>query len=311
MTGGSGGSGGIVPPSCEGGLADCGPDEERNDCCASAVVEGGETFFRSNNPDYPAEVDSFQLDLYEVTVARFRKFVAAFDDDNYRPAVGAGNNPNTNVEDGWEEGFTAELPIDGDALRAELACHEHHTWTDDEGHNEERTVNCVSWHVAFAFCIWDGGWLPTEAEWNYAAAGGDEQRVFPWSIPFDNDEITIDHASFYVDPVMDYCSGDRMIGCAATDFIRPGSLPLGNGKWGHADLAGNVYEWVRDRYGTYPDSCENCVVLTGGADRVARGGCYINYYSLVQTAHRLGFPPQPGPEHSGIGIRCARPIKAQ
>ena len=91
-----------------------------------------------------------------------------------------------------------------------------------------------------------------------------------------------------------------------TDLIRPGSRPVGNGKWGHADFSGNVYEWVRDRAGAYPADCVNCVLLSGAENRVARGGCYSNYNLLVQTAYRLGFPPHPTASHSGIGIRCAR-----
>ena len=52
------------------------------------------------------------------------------------------------------------------------------TWTPSPGENENlATINCVNWPEAYAFCIWDGGsdggsFLPSEAEWEYAAAGG-------------------------------------------------------------------------------------------------------------------------------------------
>jgi sulfatase modifying factor 1 len=296
--GGTGGTGGTAgPPSCRGGTTTCGPDGS-SDCCASANVPGGR-FDRSNDALYPATVNSFRLDTYEVSVARFRKFEVAFA-DGYRPSVGEGDNPNTDAEDGWEDTSTDELPTDRIALRAELACHEHHTWTDSQGANEERALNCVSWYVAFAFCIWDGGWLPTETEWNYAAAGGAEQRLYPWCAA-DPCEIRMENASYSLDG-QDLCVGDREAGCEMTDFIRPGSRPDGNGKWGHADLAGNVLEWVRDRYDTYSDDCENCVALTG-ENHVLRGGCYINNPFLVQTDKRLPYPPG---ADAATGIRCAR-----
>jgi len=303
---GGGGSGGTVvgPPSCGTGRATCGPNET-SDCCASIVVPTG-TYQRSNDSAYPATVSSFRLDTYEVTVARFRKFEAAF--ATYRPKVGDGDNPNTPAADGWESAFTAELPADRAALRAELDCQAHATWTDDDtGGNEDRPINCVTWYVASAFCIWDGGWLPTEAEWNYAAAGGEEQRVYPWSVPATDEEINIEHASYDVTGNR-FCGGDRSAGCAVTDFVRPGSRPDGDGKWGHADLGGNVVEWVQDRMAAYANPCENCVVLTGGDNRVVRGGCYFNYYYLLQTHFRLDLPPKPGETASGIGIRCARPV---
>jgi formylglycine-generating enzyme required for sulfatase activity len=48
------------------------------------------------------------------------------------------------------------------------------------GANEALPINCVHWYDAFQFCAWDGGWLPTEAEWEMAAAGGAENRRYPW-----------------------------------------------------------------------------------------------------------------------------------
>ena len=72
-------------------------------------------------------------------------------------------------------------------------------------------INCVNWFEAYAFCIWDGGFLPTEAEWNYAASGGSEQRYYPWSASFPPGATTIDetYASYWMDSTKQ-CYGDHV-----------------------------------------------------------------------------------------------------
>jgi formylglycine-generating enzyme required for sulfatase activity len=254
------------------------------------VVPGG-TFNRSDDPNSRATVADFYLDKHEITVGRFRQFVnAGMGTQKSPPAAGAGVHPLI-LGSGWDSMWNTRLTADTAALTTALNCHSgDQTWTDTPGANESKPQNCMSWYEAFAFCAWDGGRLATEAEWNYAAAGGSDQRYYPWSSP--SASTTIDDSY-----VVDLCS-------SCTPQNVGSKSPKGDGKWGHSDLAGNLLEWMLDWY-VYPSQtpCDNCADLTGGPTRVIRGGGPYFDASKFRSAYRdFNFPN----EHvESFGARCA------
>jgi formylglycine-generating enzyme required for sulfatase activity len=250
----------------------------------------------------PATISSFRLDRFEVTVGRFRAFIAAgLGTQANPPAANAGAHKNV-PGSGWNTSWNASLTADLGALIAAVKCDILQTWTTDPGVNENRPLNCVTWNEAMAFCIWDGGYLPTEAEWNYAAAGGNEQRAYPWSVAAGTPSIDGQHASYLNGTD---CIGDGAPGCTVFDLVEAGSKPLGDGKWGHSELAGNASEWLLDWIGAYPASCVDCANLTTSANRVTRGGAFDEGADDARTTFRIGAPPQT--RSSTIGFRCARP----
>jgi sulfatase modifying factor 1 len=290
-------------PSCAGLAATCGP-AGASDCCAASVIPGG-TFDRGNDPAWPATVSDFRLDVYEITVGRFRAFVAAYPGNI--PAPGSGRDPNNAADTGWDASWTPLLPADATALRRQIKCDPQPgfaTWTDNPGVGESLPMNCMTWFVAQAFCIWDGGWLPTEAEWNYAAAGGSEQRRYPWSSPPASETIDSSHAVYFTSTT-------------SAPVSRVGSRsPLGDGKWGQADLAGNVWELTRDQLDFqapglgYPIPCNDCIsavpvtTVSPGSNAAIHGGGFYNDPTNISTTARQNIPAR-SPE-ADIGARCAR-----
>jgi formylglycine-generating enzyme required for sulfatase activity len=268
-------------------------------------VPGG-TFNRSNDAAYPASVCDLHLDDYEITVGRFRSFAAEYPGN--LPPAGAGKNPNDASDTGWNVAWnTTMLPADSATLIAGVKCAPNfQTWTDTPSDNENRPMNCLTWHEAFAFCIWDGGRLPTEAEWNYAAAGGNEQREYPWSDPPSSDQIDPSRASYFLDDE-NWCFGDGMSGCSLTDLIPVGAKPSGRGRFGQLDLAGNVWEWVLDFSGAYPEPCNNCSAPETIPFRMLRGGS-LNYASqFLFTWYRYSYGLEDAKREFFVGARCARP----
>ena len=139
---------------------------------------------------------------------------------------------------GWDAAnWNGQLLADTNALKAAMKCDPtYRTWTDNADANETLPMNCIDWYESFASCVWDGGRLPTEAEWNYAAAGGSEERPYPWSMNL-NDQTIDDSYAVYIYDNMFETPPIGMVGSKSSK---------GDGKWGQSGLAGNMV-WMEPR----------------------------------------------------------------
>ena len=307
MDGGAPSTGGAAPirenQSCANLPAKCGPSSS-DDCCASPLVTGG-MFNREGTSDGPATVSDYRLDKYEVTRGRFRAFVAAVV-GGWRPPAASGKHVHLNggkglvasdggdYEPGWDPAWDSNLPATKADWDTALSCVDgSDTWSSTPA-NENRAMACLSWFHSYAFCIWDGGFLPSEAEWRYAALGGSEQRAYPWSVP--PDSTTID-CTFANRSLCVPNNGDlKDVGAES---------PKGDGKWGHSDLQGNVSEWALDWWVfMYVMPCTDCARLPLGSIRDMNGGSWLDDEEHQLNSIRHNAPPERSWEASGV--RCAR-----
>jgi sulfatase modifying factor 1 len=310
------------PPSCHATSASapinsgvdfqCGRGGASGDCCGTLGVEGG-MFFRTDDggtPGDPASVAGFRLDAYEVTVGRFRNFVNAVVTQSWRPDAGAGTHTHVHgglgladavdggppYESGWDPNWNAQVTSSEFDWSTNLQCDlEYSTWTPSSDTNEKLPINCVNWYEAYAFCIWDEGFLPSEAEWTFAAAGGGDRRLYPWGSASPSASQAIYGCSYMVSDA-GFCMG--------LQNIAPVGLTTGMGKWGQWDLAGNMGEWTLDWYSSYETPCLDCAALTGGLRRVTRGGAFDSSLpALRTTARAMEYPTF---RLRNVGLRCAR-----
>lgn len=235
---------------------------------------GSEAGFPDEVPVHPVWVDAFYIDLTEVTNGQYRECVDA----------GVCAPPRL-----------VECCPDVSGAR---------TYFEDYFTNPEYDnypVVYISWYDAYDFCTWRGGRLATEAEWEKASRGTDA-RTYPWG----NDEPTPEHLNFMWPPGT---FGDQRPVYTVTPV---GSYPKGASPYGVLDLAGNVYEWLWDRYDPAYYSYspyENPQGPETGDFRLTRGGSFWNQAFRNRSANRNNAYIPADSVHFDGGARCAADVE--
>ena len=163
-------------------------------------------------------------------------------------------------------------------------------------------VNCVVWDQGDRYCAARGQRLPTEAEWEYAARGGAEERKFPWGAQAPSGKLA-NLCGAECEPAISVIRGawgalyPDNDGWPATAPV--GSFPAGDARWGHHDLTGNVCEWVSGSYCPYdhPDCGDVAAPMCRGNHFLA------NNVKKARPARRNR--DDGGHRGPDVGFRCA------
>ena len=147
---------------------------------------------------------------------------------------------------------------------------------------DDHPVNCIDFHDAEAFCARAEKRLPTEPEWEYAARGGSEQRLYSWG----NEEP------------------DRARACYMHEG---GSCVVGThpaGAFGLFDMTGNVWEWTSSWYASYAAPTDT------GFYKVYRGGSWSRRFAKwMRNDLRNRYRPEE--QSASLGFRCAKDTPAR
>ncbi len=219
-------------------------------------------------PQRSVYLDAYEIDKYEVTTVQYLKFVLA---TNRPPQVD------------WK--------FDGGNFQDTMVSH---------------PIMHVTWYEADEYCKWAGKRLPTEAEWEKAARGEADTRIYPWG----NEMAGLSRANFgrtgLSGPVRD--RPERLL--LYPPIISVFKYDNAASPYGMFQMAGNVAEWVsdwydKDYYKTAPD--KNPKGPDKGSQKAFRGGGWIDSTPSVRVSQRNGTDPKTS--MNWMGVRCARDAK--
>ncbi len=216
---------------------------------------------------------------------------------------------------GWSFVFGGLLPDDFPPTRAVASAQwwrqvEGASWSHPEGPQSDlecradHPVVHVSWNDALAYCAWAGKRLPTEAEWEFAARGGLEEKVFPWGDelePGGAHRMNVWQGVFPSENTV----ADGFYGTCPVDTYPPNGYDLHN-------MTGNVWEWCSDWYSPDFHTREKRTDPHGpsrGTNRSTRGGSYLCHHSYC-LRYRVAARNSMEPDSStgNTGFRCVQGI---
>jgi formylglycine-generating enzyme required for sulfatase activity len=189
--------------------------------------------------------------------------------------------------------------VEAGVCRAPTTCAWGDPTHEDESYKDHPVI-CVTWQMASTYCDWVGGRLPTEAEWDYAARGP-ERRLYPWGDRFDETRLNFCDESC---PHVDARFQGYNDGYVKTSPV--GTYPNGASWCGAMDMAGNVWEWVADRYAPYGTvDQDNPQGPSTGSERLIRGGSWYDDAHFLRSDFRHQYDPADFIHL--IGFRCVIP----
>ncbi|HEX3050811.1 MAG TPA: SUMF1/EgtB/PvdO family nonheme iron enzyme [Aggregatilineaceae bacterium] len=227
---------------------------------------------RDSMPQHEVTLYSFEMEEYEVTVGQYVAFLNALGPNSHLD--GCLGMPCAITQ---QESDTSTITFDNQIygiLNADFY--------------RRHPATMVTWYGAQAYCQFIGRRLPTEAEWEHAARGPEDQ-IYPWGDTFDETyaNTAIPEAMGTV-PVNDYWDG-----------VSP---------YGIYNLAGNVSEWTADWYNGYWYGLQadarvvNPAGPADGREKVLRGGAWDTIPLFVRSVHRTS--ANPSLASPAIGFRC-------
>ena len=236
---------------------------------------------------HPVEVAPFRMARGQVTYGQFAEFVEDGGYDRRELWSEAGWR--------WRESGEVEGPLYWEKRGGEW----HHRRFDGwEPLPVNAAVIHVNYHEAQAYCEWAGRRLPTEAEWELAAAaepdasGGitGHKRLYPWG----DEPPTPERANLDA----------RLMGTVDT-----AAFPAGESAFGVRQMLGNVWEWCSDVFGPYPgyerDPYKEYSEPWFGDHMVLRGGCWATRSRMLRNTWRNFYTPDR--RDTLVGFRtCAR-----
>ena len=278
-------------------------------------IPGGEFLMGTDQKEgFPADgegpvrkvkINPFYMDTYAVTNAQFAEFV---NDTGYKTEAEVF---------GWSFVFYQLISKEvAKTVKNQVASTpwwwvvEGAYWKKPEGvdssidNRMDHPVIHISWNDAMKYCEWAGKRLPTEAEWEFAARGGLEQKIYPWG-----DELTPDgeHLCNIWQGKFPHVNTklDGYLSTAPVSAFPPNGYGLYN-------IVGNVWEWCADWFSPtfhVSDTGDNPKGPPTGQTKVMRGGSYLCHHSYCNR-YRVAARSSNTPDSStgNLGFRCVKDI---